>query len=166
MTQHNVPALKPTTDPTLRWRQVPELDESWQLVRTDPTFKAAKECELDGFRPVACLWRWAWGSESSRPWRACLETTVSNRTYTTRQSAMRWVEKWVAWAQKTNLTGSQSMKSITLNFAIPANVDSTSETQVRMGTLLLEALDAFVENDNYIFTDDERALASALLTES
>lgn len=58
-------------------------------------------------------------------------------------------------------------KTITLSFEIPADVDTPSETLLRMRDLLLEALLSF--SDPQIgrrLSDTDRALVKALLTES
>lgn len=57
----------------LRWRRVQVIDEGWQLELADPSFKAKDDDEIDGWRPLACLWKWARSSESRTPWRAVVE---------------------------------------------------------------------------------------------
>jgi hypothetical protein len=64
---------------------------------------------------------------------------------------------------------SQPLKPITLNFTIPANIDTPSETLLRMRTLMLEALERAFRRDKQFqasLSDEERVLCQALLTES
>lgn len=58
------------------------------------------------------------------------------------------------------------MKTITLNFAIPDDVDTPSETLLKMRDLLLGALAHGRTEHADEYTDEERALIDALLTES
>ena len=60
-------------------------------------------------------------------------------------------------------------KNITLNFQVPSDLDTPSETLLKMRDLLLGALEEEFRHDTRFslsLTDEERALAKALLTES
>ena len=63
----------------------------------------------------------------------------------------------------------QPLKTVSLHFAIPAGIDTPSETLLKMRSLLLGALEAEFQHDTRFslsLTDEERALCKALLTES
>jgi len=162
--------------PTLRWRQVQILDEGWQLECTDPPYKARDEKDsgyhaLDGFRPVAFLWRAYNKSESATPWRASLGERGTHRDYATRESAMRWTEKRVAEAQTPDQARSEGMsdatKTLTIGFQIPAGVDLTSEKMAAYKAAIIEGLGAyrsdFEGTDGY---EKHRVQVNDLLTES
>jgi hypothetical protein len=59
-----------------------------------------------------------------------------------------------------------STRSISIHFEVPADLDTPSEVLASAKELLLEALNQHAQNENYDFTDEQRAIMAALLTES
>jgi|SaaInlV_120m_DNA_4_1040238.scaffolds.fasta_scaffold30760_2 hypothetical protein len=59
-----------------------------------------------------------------------------------------------------------STKTIHISFEVPETLDTPSEVLASAKELLIEALRQHAENENYDFTDEQRAIMAALLTES
>jgi len=57
-------------------------------------------------------------------------------------------------------------KPIHISFNVPAGLDTPSEVLAAAKELIVEALRQHAENEQYDFTDDQRALMAALLMES
>jgi hypothetical protein len=58
------------------------------------------------------------------------------------------------------------LKTITLNFTIPADIDTPSETLARMKQLLIDALVAQKDRGEGGLSEEDQHLIDALLTES
>lgn len=160
-----------TSDPDLRWRCVQIIDEGWQLEMADPSFKARDNDEVDGFRPVACVWMWEWPSKTDKPWRASLDGPKTNRDYMTRESAFRWAEKRVAGAQPSapeRSGGMDDLKTITIGFRVPADLDLTSEEAAALKQVIVDALGVYRSDYEGTagYDNDTARRVNALLTES
>jgi hypothetical protein len=163
-----------TATPGLRWRQVQVVDEGWQLERVDPTFKAASSKEeygVDGWRPLACVWMWEWSSKTDKPWRGEVIGPEANfRDYTTRESAFRWTEKRVGAQHlaEERSTGMDDLKTITIGFRVPADLDITSEEAAALKQVIIDALGVYRSDYEGTagYDNDTARRVNALLTES
>jgi hypothetical protein len=81
----------------LRWRKVQVIDESWYLEVEEPTYVCVKyedgsEDEVDGWRPVACVWN-ARKLTDPKPWTGALEGNLKRWYFREKNYAKRAIKK-------------------------------------------------------------------------